>query len=58
MKLNISCVAQQHTFIFVVVFWIIIQCKIYAHKLKAIVSGWDEKVDRPLGKWCVATENY
>lgn len=43
---------------FVVVFWAIIRCKIYAHKLKANVSGWDEKVNRPLGKWCVATENY
>lgn len=43
---------------FVVVFWAIIWRKIYAHKLKANVSGWDEKVNRPLGKWCVGTENY
>lgn len=52
---------EQCTYIYVAVlkkFQIVIQCKLYACKLKAIVSGWDEKVDRPLGKWCVVSENY
>lgn len=29
-----------------------------AHKLEAIVSGWDERVDGPMGKWPVVIECY